>query len=75
MKNISDLKTGENGIIQKVECSGEIKKRLIDMGITRGTKIKVIKIAPLGDPIEVEVKNYKLSLRKSEAKEILLMEE
>ena len=72
--NLSDLKKGDKGIIEKVGCSGELKKRLLDMGIVKGAEVKVEKIAPLGDPIEITVKGYRLSVRKTEAKEIMIKE-
>ncbi len=68
--NLALLKPGENGIIKKIGSVGPLKRRLMDMGILVGEKVSVIKIAPLGDPIEIKVKKYNLSLRKSEACEI-----
>ncbi len=69
--NLSNLKPGEQGKILKLENSiGSIRRRLMDMGVIPGETIKVEKIAPMGDPIEVTVKSYKLSLRKNEAKGI-----
>ncbi len=69
--NLSNLKPGEQGKILKLESSiGSIRRRLMDMGVIPGETIKVEKIAPMGDPIEVTVKSYKLSLRKNEAKGI-----
>lgn len=70
MKSLVDLHVGEVGKVTSFENQGLVKKRLLDMGITTGVAIKLIKIAPLGDPIEIEVRGYNLSLRKSEAKEI-----
>jgi ferrous iron transport protein A len=70
MKNLVDLKVGEVGKVTSFENQGMARRRLLDMGITRGVKVKLVKIAPLGDPIEIEVRGYNLSLRKSEAKEI-----
>ncbi len=69
--NLSNLKPGQQGTILKLESSiGPIRRRLMDMGVIPGERIKVEKIAPMGDPIEVSVKGYKLSLRKGEAKGI-----
>lgn len=65
--NLSMLKPGEAGRITKIGAIGQIKRRLMDMGVLVGEKVKVEKIAPLGDPIEVTIKNYNLSLRKKEA--------
>ncbi len=68
--NLSMLKPGEKGKITEIGSIGPLKRRLMDMGVLVGEEIKVIKIAPLGDPIEVTIKNYNLSLRKNEAKGI-----
>ena len=66
-KTLNRLAPGETGIVVRVTGSGAIKRRIIDMGIIPGTRIKVQKLAPLGDPMEIKVKNFNLSLRKSEA--------
>lgn len=63
MKSLKDLKIGETAQVVKVTGSGPIKRRIMDMGITKGAEIYVRKVAPLGDPMEVTVKNYELSLR------------
>lgn len=68
--NLSKLKPGEKGTITKMDATGPLKRRLMDMGVLVGEKIRVEKVAPLGDPIEVTVKSYHLSLRKKEAEEI-----
>jgi ferrous iron transport protein A len=68
--NLSMLKPGETGKIKKIGANGPLKRRLMDMGILVGEIVMVEKIAPLGDPIEVTIKNYKLSLRKKEAEGI-----
>lgn len=68
--NLAMLKPGEQGKIKKMGAVGPLKRRLMDMGVLVGEKIKVEKIAPLGDPIEVTIKNYNLSLRKKEAAQI-----
>ncbi len=69
--NLSNLKPGQQGKILKLESSiGSIRRRLMDMGIIPGEIIKVEKVAPMGDPIEITVKSYNLSLRKNEAKGI-----
>ena len=67
MKTLRDLKVGETGVIAKNGTSGALKQRFMDMGITKGTEVKVIKVAPLGDPIELEIRGYNLSVRKSDA--------
>ncbi|WP_066715377.1 FeoA family protein [Clostridium sp. Marseille-P299] len=68
-----DLKPGEEGKVATIGCKGALKRRIMDMGVTPGTAIKVVKIAPLGDPIEVNIRGYELSLRKEEAKQINLV--
>ncbi|MFA5801484.1 MAG: ferrous iron transport protein A [Thermoleophilia bacterium] len=70
--NLAILRPGEKGKITKIDVSGPLKRRLMDMGVLVGEEVKVEKVAPLGDPIEVTVKSYKLSLRKKEAKNILV---
>jgi ferrous iron transport protein A len=70
--NLAMLKPGETGKIIKMGAIGPIKRRLMDMGVLVGEEVKVEKIAPLGDPIEVTIKNYNLSLRKKEAAGILV---
>lgn len=70
MKSLVDLNVGEAGKVVAFENQGVVRKRLLDMGITTGVSIKLVKVAPLGDPLEIEVRGYNLSLRKSEAKEI-----
>jgi ferrous iron transport protein A len=70
--NLSMLKCGERGRITKIDVAGPLKRRLMDMGILVGVEVRMEKIAPLGDPLEVNVKNYSLSLRKKEAEGILV---
>ena len=65
--NLAMLKPGERGKITNMGAIGSLKRRLMDMGVLVGEDIKVEKVAPLGDPIEVTIKNYNLSLRKKEA--------
>jgi Fe2+ transport system protein FeoA len=67
LKLLNQLLPGEKGIVSKVIGTGPIHRRMIDMGIVPGTAIKVEKFAPLGDPMEIKVKGFNLSLRKSEA--------
>lgn len=67
IKKLKDMKPGESGLIVTLHGSGNVKHRLIDMGLVHGTKIHVIKFAPLGDPVEIKVKNFELALRNSEA--------
>ncbi|HBT94802.1 MAG TPA: ferrous iron transport protein A [Coriobacteriia bacterium] len=68
MKTLDTVKTGETVSVSKLSGDGAIKRRLMDMGITKGTSIFVRKLAPLGDPVEVTVRGYELSLRRAEAK-------
>ena len=70
MITLDQLKPGQTGQIVRVGSVGAFKRRIVDMGVIRGTAVEVIKVAPLGDPIEVKIKGYNLSLRKEEAAEI-----
>ena len=70
MKTLKELEVGASGVIARVRTTGALKQRFMDMGITKGTEVKVIKIAPLGDPIEIEVRGYNLSIRKADAENI-----
>ena len=72
---LSDLKKGEIGIIKEIRNGSKVKKRFADLGVLRGEKLIVDKIAPLGDPVEILVKGYRLSLRKNEACEIEVKKE
>jgi ferrous iron transport protein A len=65
--NLAMLQPGQRGKITTIGAIGPMKRRLMDMGVLKGVEVKVEKVAPLGDPIEIIVKNYRLSLRKSEA--------
>ncbi|SDG33519.1 FeoA family protein [Desulfosporosinus hippei] len=72
-RTLKELKTGEKGLIVKVLGEkGPVKKRLMDMGVTRGAEVLVRKVAPLGDPIEVNIRGYELTLRKAEAQNIII---
>ncbi len=72
-KTLEDLAPGQSGTILSVgNQSGTVKRRLVDMGLTPGTEVKVTKIAPLGDPIEVTLRGYELSLRKADAAQIAM---
>ncbi|NLM12501.1 MAG: ferrous iron transport protein A [Epulopiscium sp.] len=70
MKTLRTVKCGETVTVVKLHGTGPVKRRIMDMGITKGTEIFVRKVAPLGDPIEVNVRNYELSLRKADAEMI-----
>ncbi len=67
MKTLKDVKCGQGAIVSRLHGSGAVKRRIMDMGITRGTEIFVRKVAPLGDPMELNVRGYELSLRKEDA--------
>jgi len=67
MRTLRDVQIGETSIVVKIHGSGALKRRIMDMGITKGTEISVRKVAPLGDPIEVTVRGYELSIRKDDA--------
>lgn len=71
-KRLSQMQPGESGIVRKVVGSGNIKFRLIDMGIVSGARVHVVKYAPLGDPMEIKVKGFTVSLRIAEADMILI---
>lgn len=71
-KYLSEFKIGEGGKVKKISAEGKIKRRLFDMGVTPGSEICMKKAAPLGDPIEVTLRGYELTLRKSEAQCILM---
>ena len=67
MKKLDELIVGETGLIKSIEGEGKIRRRLFDMGITPGASVYLRKKAPLGDPIEITIRNYELTLRKDEA--------
>ena len=66
-KLLKDLKIGEEGIVRRVGGDGAVRRRLFDMGVTPGAPVKMRKLAPLGDPVEVTLRGYELTLRKNEA--------
>ena len=67
MKTLRDVPIGQSATVIKIHGSGALKRRIMDMGITKGTEIYVRKVAPLGDPVEVTVRGYELSVRKEDA--------
>lgn len=69
-KTINEMKIGERAVIIGLGCSGALRRRIIDMGITPGAVVIMRKAAPMGDPLEINVRGYELSIRRSEAKEI-----
>ncbi|MGN1419359.1 MAG: ferrous iron transport protein A [Acutalibacteraceae bacterium] len=70
MRTLKEVKIGETVKVTKLGGQGAVKRRIMDMGITKGTEIYVRKVAPLGDPIEITVRGYELSLRKADAEMI-----
>ena len=72
LKRLDEFRIGETGLIKKVEGEGRLRRRLFDMGVTPGAKVYLRKKAPLGDPLEVTIRNYELTLRKSEANLVIL---
>lgn len=67
IKTLNQLLPGEMGVVMKITGNGPVKRRLVDMGLVAGSQVQVYKYAPLGDPMEIKVKNFNLSLRRSEA--------
>ena len=74
MKTLRDAKIGETVKIARLNGAGVLKRRLMDMGLTGGTEVYVRKVAPLGDPVEITVRGYELSLRKEDAEGVELKE-
>ena len=72
MRTLKDVKIGETVKVSKLNGEGAVKRRIMDMGITKGVDVFVRKVAPLGDPIEVTVRNYELSIRKADAQMIMV---
>lgn len=70
--NLSEAKVGTTVTVAKVEGDGAYKRRIMDMGITKGTELYIRKVAPLGDPVEITVRGYELTVRKNDAKCILI---
>ncbi|GHT49669.1 iron transporter FeoA [Spirochaetia bacterium] len=66
MQTLKDIKTGETVTVVKIHGGGDVKRRVMEMGLTRGTEVFVRKVAPLGDPIEVNLRGYELSLRRDD---------
>ncbi len=67
MKTLKDVKVGETVVIEKLHGEGALKRRIMDMGLTKGTQVYVRKVAPLGDPMELTVRGYELSVRRADA--------
>lgn len=70
--SLSELSPGDKGIVFSVNCRGKLRKRLMDMGLVRGAHFEVERVAPLGDPMELKLKGFHLSLRREEAEEIVV---
>ena len=70
MNTLRDIKIGKSAKVVKLHGEGALRRRIMDMGITKGVEIKVRKVAPLGDPLEITVRGYELSLRKDDAEMI-----
>jgi len=71
-KNLKEMNPGEKAVIVKVTGEGAVKRRLMDMGVTKGAEVLIRKVAPLGDPIEVNIRSYELTFRKTEAENIIV---
>ena len=67
MKTLRDVKIGQTAVIKRLHGEGALKRRIMDMGLTKGTEVYVRKVAPLGDPLELAVRGYELSVRKGDA--------
>ena len=74
MKTLRDFPVGGDAVVVRLAGQGPLKRRIMDMGITKGASVHVRKVAPLGDPIEVTVRGYELSLRKDEAENVIVEE-
>lgn len=70
MRTLKEVKVGEKAVIEKLHGEGALKRRIMDMGLTKGTEVYVRKVAPLGDPMELTVRGYELSVRKGDAERI-----
>ena len=67
MKTLKDLKVGETAVVKRLHGESPVKRRIMDMGLTKGVAVHLRKVAPLGDPMELTVRNYELSIRKADA--------
>ena len=70
MRTLREVPVGGTATVKKIHGEGAVKRRIMDMGITRGVKVYIRKVAPLGDPVEITVRGYELSLRKADAESI-----
>lgn len=74
MKTLKDVEVGQTCIVKKLHGEGAVKRRIMDMGVTKNVEVYVRKLAPLGDPIEITVRGYELSIRKDDAKMVEVFE-
>lgn len=72
MATLKEINCGQTVKVKKIEGSGSIRRRIMDMGITKGSEVYVRKVAPLGDPIEINIRGYELSIRKNDAEMIIV---
>lgn len=70
MKTLKQVKVGETVTVERLHGEGAVKRRIMDMGITKGVQVHIRKVAPLGDPVEITVRGYELSIRKADADRI-----
>ena len=70
MKTLKNLKVGETAVVKRLHGEGPVKRRIMDMGLTKGVAVHLRKVAPLGDPMELTVRNYELSIRKADAERV-----
>lgn len=73
-KSLAGIKPGNAAVVMKINLAGALKRRVMDLGITKGTVLYVCKTAPLGDPVEINVRGFRLSIRKRDAKKIIVVE-
>lgn len=66
-RRLNELSVGDTAVIRRLECDAALKQRLMDLGLTRGARLEVVRFAPLGDPVEIRVRGYSLTLRGAEA--------
>lgn len=72
MTTLKDVKCGQTVRVKKIQGEGPVRRRIMDMGITKGSKIYVRKVAPLGDPVEINIRGYELTLRKFDAEMVIV---
>lgn len=72
MRSLRDMQCGKSAVVVRLAGEGALKRRIMDMGITKGTNITVRKVAPLGDPLEVTIRGYELTIRKADAENIIV---